>query len=318
MMTLSKLAKLANVSVSTASKAFAGSPEVNRETGEMIFSVAKAHGCFKKFYNVKYPKLVIALIAPEFQSGLYVRYLSLLQQELEAQGCELCVSTTNFSREREQELLEYYYRHANVDGILIIGMKNVPGENYEIPVVALCPSSPVEKGICTDLLPAFRESLAYLKGKGVRSIGFIGEELTAPKEQQFRMLMEEARLPLDPNLIVRSGRQEQGGYDAMERLFAENRLPRAVICAYDRLALGAIRCILDHGLSVPEDIAVLGMDDMQEAPWLNPPLASISASVEAICRLAAETVLKKISGEDVPETQNLPAQFHLRRSFEID
>ena len=51
MITLSKLAKLANVSVSTASKAFSGSPEVNEETRQLVFRVAKEHGCFKKFYN---------------------------------------------------------------------------------------------------------------------------------------------------------------------------------------------------------------------------------------------------------------------------
>ena len=70
MMTLSKLAKLAHVSVSTASKAFSESPDISSETREMIFSIAKAQGCFKKFYNAKYPKLVIAVIAPEFGSGL--------------------------------------------------------------------------------------------------------------------------------------------------------------------------------------------------------------------------------------------------------
>lgn len=62
MITLSKIAKLANVSVSTASKAFSGSTEVNEETREMIFDIAKKNECFKRFYNVKYPKLVIAII----------------------------------------------------------------------------------------------------------------------------------------------------------------------------------------------------------------------------------------------------------------
>ncbi len=318
MMTLSKLAKLANVSVSTASKAFAGSPEVSKETAEMIFSVAKAHGCFKKFYNAKYPNLIIALIAPEYQSGLYSQLLSLLQNELEAHNCELCVSITSFSQERQAKLLDYYYRHAAVDGIFIIDMQSSLKENYEIPVFSIFPTSFVEGGICIDMRPALRESIAYLKEKRVRSVGFIGETLTVHKEQLFSTLLDEIGLPLNPDFIVRSGRQEQGGYNAMEQLLAKNDHPRAVICAYDRLALGAIRCILDHGLSVPEDIAVLGMDDMHSAPWTNPPLASISTSLEELCHLAVEAVLKKISGEDPPETQTLPAKFHLRRSFEID
>ena len=71
MITLSKIAKLANVSVSTASKAFSGSTEVSEDTKELIFEIAKKHGCFKKFYNVKYPKLVIAIIVPEFRGTYY-------------------------------------------------------------------------------------------------------------------------------------------------------------------------------------------------------------------------------------------------------
>ena len=71
MITLSKIAKLAHVSVSTASKAFSMSNEVNPETREMIFKIAKEYGCFKKFYNAKYPKLVFAIICPEFKSRFY-------------------------------------------------------------------------------------------------------------------------------------------------------------------------------------------------------------------------------------------------------
>ena len=87
MLTLSKLARLANVSVSTASKAFSGSAEVNEETREMIFGIARQYGCFKKFYNAKYPKLVIAIIAPELRGAYYTRYLSCIQDNLERENC---------------------------------------------------------------------------------------------------------------------------------------------------------------------------------------------------------------------------------------
>ena len=321
MMTLSKLAKLANVSVSTASKAFTGSPEVNRETREMIFSVAKAHGCFKKFYNAKYPKLVIAVIAPEFGSGLYARHLSLIQQALEQENCELCVSTTNFSAKQETALLEYYDRYANVDGIVIISAKTTLSAPLETPIVFLSPvgNQPCGIAVSGDLRPALLESMAYLKEKQVPSVGFIGEPLTFTKQELFRQVMEETGLPYDESLVFLSKeRFEAGGYTAMEAMFEQNKLPRALVCAYDALAIGAIRCICDHGLSVPKDIAVLGMDNIREAAWLNPPLASISSSVEEACRLAAEAVLRQLSGEAVETQQTIPAKFHLRRSFEID
>ena len=100
MITLSKIAKEAHVSVSTASKAFSGSPEVNEETRQLIFDVAKRYGCFKKFYNAKYSKFVIAIICPEFSSIHYANYLSFLRQSLAQQNCEVCVAESNFSAEK--------------------------------------------------------------------------------------------------------------------------------------------------------------------------------------------------------------------------
>ena len=71
MITLSKIAKLAHVSVSTVSKAFSGSSEVNEQTRNLIFEIAKQNNCFKKYYNTKYPRYVIAVISPEFKSSFY-------------------------------------------------------------------------------------------------------------------------------------------------------------------------------------------------------------------------------------------------------
>ena len=319
MMTLSKIAKLSNVSVSTASKAFSGSPEVNEETREMIFRVAREYGCFKKFYNAKFPKLVIAIIAPEFKSSYYTRYLSCLQDALG--GCELCVSTTDFSPEKEESLLEYYYKHSNVDGIIVLDSHITMEDAYEIPIVSLnskrnsrCPHE-----IINNMYPAMQECAAYLKGKGVTDVGFVGEKLTMGKCRSFARALEEVGIALpEQNISTTNARFEEGGYDAMEKFFATGRLPRAILCAYDYMAIGAIRCITDHGLRVPEDIAVLGMDNLREDAFLNPPLASISSKTQTLCNLGAKTVLGLINGEEVPQKQEVNSSFYLRRSFEID
>lgn len=321
MMTLSKIAKLSNVSVSTASKAFSGSPEVNEETREMIFRVAREQGCFKKFYNAKFPKLVIAIIAPEFKSSYYTRYLSCLQDALGKENCELCVSTTDFSPEKEESLLEYYYKHSNVDGILILDSHISIEDTYEIPIVSLNSKRKARCAheIINNMYPAMGECAAYLKSKGVYDVGFVGEKLTTGKCRSFAKALQEVGIDLpEENISTTSKRFEEGGYDAMEKLFAENRVPRAILCAYDYMAIGAIRCICDHGLRVPEDIAVLGMDNLREDAFLNPPLASISSKTQALCSLGAKAILGLINGEAVPSRQEVNSTFYLRRSFQID
>lgn len=321
-MTLSKIAKLANVSVSTASKAFSGSPEVNEETRQLVFRVAKEQGCFKKFYNAKYQKLVIAVIAPEFRSVYYARYLSHIQVCLQKENCELCVSSTDFSPAKEKELIEYYYKNADVDGIIVIDSeKKITIENVEIPIVYI--NLPEHAGdtcyVRKNTRAPMEQSIAYLLEKGVQDIGFIGEVLTTGKLQMFRdILLENGVTPREDYIITSTGRFATGGYEAMETLFAGKTLPRAIICAYDYMAIGAIRCIYDHGLSVPEDVAILGMDDISEAKFLNPPLASISACTEEICQTAAEMILRCINGDYSDCRKTVDGVFHLRKSFEIN
>ncbi len=320
MITLSKIARLANVSVSTASKAFAGSGEISEQTREMVFNVAKKHGCFKRFYNAKYPKPVIAIIAPELSSAYYTRYLSLLQTKLESENCELCFSASNFSPECERALLEYYYKHSNVDGIIAIGMHCNPEPDCELPVVFINSSSVTADAsvVSNGIGPALSKSVAYLKQRGVTDIGFIGEELTAGKLMLFKSALEEYSIPVRSELIaVTKERFAPGGYLAMQELLDKGIVPRAVICAYDYMAIGAIRCILDNGLKVPENVAVLGMDDIPEAEYLNPPLASIGEPAQELCEAAVQTVLSMINSQPFERNRIVASEFVLRKSFEI-
>lgn len=321
MITLSKIAKEAHVSVSTASKAFSGSHEVNEETRHQIFDVAKRYGCFKKFFNAKYSKYVIAIICPEFSSIHYTTYLSHLRRFLEMDGCEICVAESNFSPEKEKELLDYYCKHADVDAIIVIHPQTDYYDFQEIPILSLgrrfsgknCVS------IICDSTIALSNSIEYLLSKNVTSVGFIGEDLTLRKLSSFKQILSKYGLTCNENhtAIVKQ-RFEAGGYEAMDQLLKTEIPPRAVICAYDNMAIGAIRCITDRGLRVPEDIAIVGMDDIPQAPYLVPPLASITTQAEERCRLAASSIIQLINGQAVPEIQVLQGCFQFRESFQID
>ncbi len=304
-MTLSKLAKLAHVSVSTASKAFSMSPEINEETREAIFQVAREQGCFKKFYNGKYPRYVVAVLCPEFKSLHYARALARLQEELGQRDCEICVASTEFDAETARKLLDYYDKYSKVDAIIVIG-DEPEGYSCELPVVV------VEK---TDLSEAIGAAVAHFKAGGAKTIGFISEPHTESKRQLFEAAMG---ADYDPRYVsIAEERFEAGGYQAMEALFARNAVPRALLCAYDYMAIGAMRCVWDHGLRVPEDVAFIGMDDLPEAAYLNPPLSSIEDFRCDRCKNAADWVLSQLSGEAPPPAPAGEAVLHLRKSAEL-
>lgn len=317
MITLSKIAQLAHVSVSTASKAFSMSSEVSEQTRNEIFKIAKEYGCFKKFYNAKYPKYVIAVICPEFHGQYYSGMVATLQNCLEELGCEVCVASTNFSGNTERELLDYYHLYSNVDGIVIIGGKSLISSSYEIPLVSIMPAYHQPAGVClhTNYVGALEEVVEHLKVNGVEKIGFIGETKTGPKLEGFRAAMEKNGLPCRW-VIVNEERFEEGGYLAAEQLLQHGELPEAVICAYDHMAIGTIRRLYEAGIRVPEDMLVAGMDNIPEAAYLVPSLTSVDFGNADICHKAAQCVVDLLNGKEVAKDQYFGTQAHFRQSTE--
>ncbi len=317
MVTLSKLAKMANVSISTASKAFSMSPEVNEETRNMIFDIAKQHGCFKKFYKAKFPKLVIAIICPEYKSLYYGSLLTALQEELERRGCDVCVSATNFTCDMGEELFNYYSTYTEVDGIISIGF-NISDKGFDfdrVPTVGIGSSCP--DNIKCVMSGALEQAILYFKRRGVRDIGFIGESLTGSKLRGFRETMEKFSLEIDEGLIgLTEKRFSEGGYAAMSRMLDDGGRPRALICAYDSMAIGAMRCIRERGLRIPEDIAIIGMDDIPVAKYLYPSLSSIDLKSEEIAASATMAIIGKILGKSY-EIKPISATLNLRESSNL-
>ena len=120
-MTLSKLAQLANVSVSVVSKAFSGKDGVSDAMREHVFAVAREHGCFEQFYHVPYDKPVVAVIIPEAISVYYIHFIEVLKKSMERNGYTMLLSISNFDPEMTRELVRYYTEHGKVNGIVLFG-----------------------------------------------------------------------------------------------------------------------------------------------------------------------------------------------------
>lgn len=319
MITLSKLAALAHVSVSTASKAFSMSSDVSEQTRENIFRIAREQGCFKKFFNAKYPKYVIAVLCPEYKSHFYASALSHLQESLSAHSCEVCVASTNFSAQTETDLLEYYSHYANVDGIITIDGRAPLNLPTEIPVATILPNPGCEGAISLagDWTEALTEAFRHFLGNGITDIGFIGDCHTFAKEHLFREMAKNLSPDNQIRFSITEQRFEAGGYKAFEKYLLCGHIPRAIFCAYDYMAIGAIRCACEHGLRVPEDVAIVGMDNIPENCYLNPPLASIDFGMGKLCAIAADAIMQRMSNPDFALRHKVPATFHLRASAMI-
>ena len=299
-MNLSTIARLAEVSVSTVSKAFAGSEEISEETRERIYEIARKNGCYDKYMKNKYRKKVIAVIYSEARSDFYAALLMFLDSIITAKGGIMISAATNFSGEMEQELFTYFSAYGRVDGIIIIGLKTQLNNSINIPLVALFSSVkfPNMDTIKGNVQPSFDAAIACMKAHGHTKIGFAGEALTMGRLTLFQTAMEKSGLTIRPQDIkISTSRFEQAGVEMMEEWLAEEDPPTAIFAGYDYIAIGLTKTIRKRGLRVPEDFSIVGVDDISVVPYMDTSISSIRTFSEEACTIAVDLIMKKIENQ---------------------
>lgn len=295
-MTQEQLARLAHVSVSTVSKAFAYSPDISEETREAVFRVAREYGCYDKYCKERYEKHVIGVICPEFHSRYYTEYLSILEKEINARGATMIVGTTEFNLEKEKELLTFYSTYAKVDGIIMLEIIHKNIGKYTLPIVAkgMVKSNHI-MSIRVSYDQALNDVAKLFIRNGHRKIGFLGERLTVGKGERFlKALKAHGIVPKEEWVITSSKRFEEAGIDGMEQLLSLKERPTAILCAYDYIAIGAMHCLRQHGLTVPGDISLVGMDNIEDSSYLDSPLTSLLIHKQELCAEMVNVLFQQI------------------------
>lgn len=316
-MTLSKLAKLANVSVSVVSKVFSGKGEVSDEMREHVFAVAREHGCFHQFYHVPYDRPVIAVIIPEAISQAYIRYVEALKRQIQESGCTMLLSISNFDPDLTSELIRYYTTHSKVDGLIVVDARisKLPPLGSTAAVFFASPSPILTEGVCiySSLDDGIREILHTLYLGGHRRIAFVGEQLTVMKERKIRTLMTEFGISPASELFIHSHeRFEAAGIDGVDRLWSLDEKPTAIIGSYGYITKGILARLSELGVRVPNDVSVVSLND--DPPPLHDTLdvSTLLTRTEHICSLAMETILERIR-TDTPNAIlhiKVPSIFH--------
>ncbi len=296
-MDLKKLASLANVSVSTASKALSGSREVSESTREAIFALAKEHGCFEKYYKPKYEKKVIALLCPEILGIHYGRMATDMEREISERGDTMLLSVTNFSHKTQNELIDYYVKFCHVSGIIIIEPKGKIKSVQGVPIVRIDFENELRNTDCikTEISPAMDEAIELLLSLGHGRIGFIGEKFATPEEEFFLSAMERNGLSVkDGDVVISDRRFEDAGYYAMDEMLRRGDRPTAVFAAYSHIALGIMQRLKEEGMDVPRDLSLICMDDIQATQYSERKLSSVKMHLDELSHSAVEMLYKKM------------------------
>lgn len=272
----------------------------------------------------------LGMIVPSIANPFYTSVFEGAEQAARDQGYTLALGVTHY---QQDTLLQYLdsFRSRQVDGMIINGYRTAYGGEaligYEGPVVVVepplgpCPYSTIE----IDNFAAGRDAARYLIGKGHTRIAIVPSSPTDPRFEGYKAALTDAGLALDPHLVRYYGggstrtpqAPDQHGLikrgESVMHALLDTASFTACFFTLDIYAVGALQALRDRGIAVPEQIAIVGFDDIPIAGYLSPGLTTIAQPHHEMGEVAVRTVVAQLRGE----TSRDPTRVELRHRLVV-
>ncbi|MEH7118498.1 LacI family DNA-binding transcriptional regulator [Neobacillus vireti] len=309
MVTIKDIAKLANVSHTTVSRALNDSPLIKPGTKKKIQEIA-AQLNYTPNFNAK------SLVTQKsYTIGLFFTSISNgTSSSFFADTVTGVNSVINENYNLFVRGIDDYHDFSSIrrhrfDGIILMSQSESDNAfiyhvlNQKIPIVVI--NREVNDQSIINILSNDREgsfdAVKYLIQKGHKDIAIIegikGFKSTLERREGYIQALIDAEIPIRNEYIVDGNYDMESGYKAMEKLLSLKNPPSAVFCSNDDMAVGALNAAFAKGLTVPSDISVIGFDDIQSAQYTNPSLTTVKKPIEKISRLGAEKILEVLEEE---------------------
>ncbi|HHU32957.1 MAG TPA: LacI family transcriptional regulator [Clostridia bacterium] len=309
-MDIREIAKKAGVSISTVSRAINQPHLVNKKTRGKILAIVKESGYVPNPFArglLTGKTSTIALVVPTLKNPIFGETAEGAESYLSFHGYSLITYSSLASMERYQTIVDNI-RSRKVDGIILAGSGifqrgyQEPLEDINVPIVAIeyLPGNTTMSCIYVDDITGVKMALEHLIFLNHRRIALIagnpGMIVTKRRLEAAYKTLEFYNIDIKEEYLV-SGlyAHMESGYTAMEKLLAVDPLPTAVFAFNDMLAIGAIKCIKDKGLSVPHDISIIGFDNIPTGGYISPGLTTINQPCLDIAEKAAKMLLEQIA-----------------------
>ncbi|MEW5958410.1 MAG: LacI family DNA-binding transcriptional regulator [Chloroflexota bacterium] len=320
------IAKVMNISYSTVSRALNDSPRVNPETRRRIQDKAAEMGYLPSAVArslVTRRTHIIGLVVTTITDLFFAEVIHAIEETAVKYKYNVILANSNGKPEHEVEVIRAL-RERRVDGIILISpysSKENPftGTEIDLPVVAVNKfyQEYIGYSVGVDNHNSSREATQHLLDLGHRRIAHIAglpEEWDSMERQKgYEQALQAGGLPVDPALIVRSDGRPKAGTEAMQQLLALPARPTAVFCYNDATALGAMRAAYAAGRRIPQDLSVVGFDDIDLARYFEPPLTTIAQPKREMGGKAVQMILNLLAGDKVEDCM-LPGRLIVRAS----
>jgi DNA-binding LacI/PurR family transcriptional regulator len=309
--TMKDVARLAGVSVQTVSVVVNDKAVVAPETRNRILAAIEELGyrpqAIARSLRTGTTR-TIGLMVADITNPFFARMADAVEDQAHAAGYSLILYNTHSDPEREQTYLQIAAQRW-VDGMLFVtttdelhGLHAL--QDAGIPAVAIdrIPHGYGGPHVILDNRMSGWLAAEHLLGLGHRDLvhicGPLDLRLSLERLESFESALHERGLTPVPHVVGDASWSCESGYRAMLTLLEGERRPTAVFAGNDRLAIGAMRAIVEAGLRIPEDVSVVGVDDIELAAYQTPPLTTIRQSLRDVATLATRILLDHIRGTD--------------------
>ncbi|WP_425145212.1 LacI family DNA-binding transcriptional regulator [Deinococcus sp.] len=264
----------------------------------------------------------IGLLIPNITNSFYAEMAHELQTYCHRHGFLVLLCDSDGVRKREEQYVQAL-RSKQVEGLVAIPYSDPeellrPVVEAGIPVVLLEHEMTDVPCIKIDEFRGGQLSTQYLIGLGHRRIALLRQRptsaLSSRRVDGYRQALKDAGLPYDPALVFECDSSQEAGYRVMRQLLLRGHPPTAVFAHNDLLAMGVCHAVRQAGLSVPEDVSVVGYDDISSAGYLNPPLTTVRFPKAEMGRLAGEMIVRMVGGDTQIDTLTLKVELVIRAS----
>ena len=327
-MNIAEIAKRANVSTATVSRAINQSGPVKAATARKVWRAISELNYYPNSHAralVSGRSRLIGLIVSDITNPFFPELIRSFETQASQQQYDLLLTSTDYLTSRMTTCLRRMLER-KVDGVAMmtsemdlslikeLGRRGVPLVFMDVGQVG-----PKMSHVAIDYANGVRQAVDHLVALGHKQIGFISGPLdlhsARTRRQAFLDAMRAHGLSPDKRLIREGTHTAEGGQKAMAALLRLSRHPTAVVSSNDWTAIGALHAVHDAGLRVPSDVSLVGFDDIPLVSYTNPALTTVRMSAADVGSTAFEALFKLIGGERLEgDVYQVPTRLIVRES----
>ncbi|HEY8344339.1 MAG TPA: LacI family DNA-binding transcriptional regulator [Bacillota bacterium] len=315
MVTIKDIARIAGVSPSTVSGVINNNGRVGKETKEKILKVIKElnyrPNAVAKGLRSKNTRTV-GLLLPSITNPFYPGFARGVEDTAHSYGYNVFLCNSDRSLEKEKEYIETLL-YKQVDGLIfaapIVGKKEIVSaveHGAHVVVVSETLNLPLVDEVWINYVGGAKAITQYLIELGHERIGFIGGLPGLRRSQDrlagYKLALKKAGIPVEEELIKLGDFTYESGYEQGLGLLKLQKRPTAIFAANDLMALGVLAALEDNKVKVPEEMSVVGYDDIELASYIRPKLTTVHLPNYEAGRLAMEALIKRRDNE-FPKTK---------------